>query len=117
MTPSKHVTPMIPEGLDPWGLPKGPLDYYYGQPFEETIQNVKKQYQKIEKEVKESMCQCGNKLVPIVVEVSFKLKNPEVTYVGDIFIEYCPACQDEQFLALACKNASHKFLTQLTQKK
>lgn len=122
MTPSKHVTPMIPEGLHPWRLPIGPLDYYYTHPsaekhLEETEENVKKQYQKIEKEVKQSMCQCGKNLVPIVVEVSFKLKNPEVTYVGDIFIEYCPACQDEQLLALACKNASHKFLTQLTQKK
>lgn len=114
---------MVPRDIPykPWRLPREPLDFYeshkIGQPFEETIENVKKQYQKIEKEVKESMCQCGKKLVPIVVEVSFKLKNPEVTYIGDIFIEYCPTCQDEQFLALACKNASHKFLTQLTQKK
>lgn len=67
--------------------------------------------------VDESQCPCGAKLKPIVVEVSFKLKNPELTYVGDIFLEYCPVCQDEQFLALACKEASHKFLTNITQKK
>lgn len=118
----KNRVPFTPKEYMTWG-PIGPLS----PPTEpkptvidkamEKLEELNEMKRQKEKELKETMCQCGKKLKPIVVEVSFKLKNPEVTYVGDIFLEYCPDCQDEQFLALACKNASHKFLTNLTQNK
>lgn len=118
MTPRRNIVPMIPKDQHyPWKLPKSafPNNIEFHPNVPKPDEEMKKQ--KVKETVKESMCQCGKKLKPIVVEVSFKLKNPEVTYVGDIFIEYCPACQDEQLLALACKDASYKFLTNLIQKK
>lgn len=116
LTPRKDIIPMTPENY-PWKLPKSafPSGIDFQPNLPKADEEMKKQKEK--NKVKESMCQCGEKLKPIVVEVSFKLKNPDVTYVGDIFIEYCPACQDEHLLAHACKNASHKFLTNLIQKK